>query len=468
MSDTPSSSSPNPPHRDYPTALQPPVTLGSPNDPIPLYSGLIDFTQNGKPFQAEAHIFLEWLPSPRIRFEIPAVPDEVYPRLGDLSLRLNDGTSIEHAFISGSNQSNGLDGYKASLTGIITQRVIRPKDHAASYALFLLPNFEAPSGQAVARPRNGWRAARLVLAAGGWKITLDNVENDKAVKESLDAGSGFAITQIGRLERDDGKPFTAGDAIIILDTLGWYVSFTCGRWTGPFLARGYDTDSKLIWEIWDTHRTVPYRNWFSWMDTCHREHFEDPFPGFLKLWHDDTWKEVVRVAIHWYIEANAQAGSIEGAIVLTQTAFELLSSAVLVENHGWLSTDGYEKLAAADRIRLLFLWAGIPTAIPPELDNLIKVAKADNWPDAPTAMTMIRNTITHPTRKNREKFSKHTTAARIDAWSLGLRSLELCLLRLFGYRGTYGSRLKQRYSGEVVQVPWAIDQSSTRTTSSST
>jgi len=84
------------------------------------------------------------------------------------------------------------------------------------------------------------------------------------------------------------------------------------------------------------------------MDSNHGDQFEAPFPGFLKLWQDDSWEEVTRVAIHWYIEANAQAGSIEGSIVLTQTAFELLASAVLVENHGWLSTDGYEKLAAAD------------------------------------------------------------------------------------------------------------------------
>src|SRR5205807_8708390 len=110
-----------------------------------------------------------------------------------------------------------------------------------------------------------------------------------------------------------------------------------------------------------------------------------------------------------------------------------------------------EKLAASDRIRLLFLWAGIPVTIPPELDNLTRLAKADNWPDTSTAMTMIRNTITHPTRKNRAKFGKHPTDARTDAWTLGLWNLELCLLRLFEYRGTYASRLKQRYSGEVVQ-----------------
>jgi hypothetical protein len=175
----------------------------------------------------------------------------------------------------------------------------------------------------------------------------------------------------------------------------------------------------------------------------------------VELWLDEDWKEVVRVAIHWYIEVNCQAGSTEGSIVLTQTAFELLASTVLVEHHGWLSADGYEKVAAADRIRLLFLWAGIPIVVPAELTDLMRQAKADNWPDTATAMTMIRNTITHPTKKNREKFGRYTFNARIDAWRLGLWNLELCLLRLFEYRGKYANRITQRYVGEVETVPWA-------------
>ena len=69
-------------------------------------------------------------------------------------------------------------------------------------------------------------------------------------------------------------------------------------------------------------------------------------------------------------------------------------------------------------------------------------------------MTTIRNTITHPTRKNREKFGKHSYEARDDAWTLGLRNLELCLLRLFEHRGSYADRIKRKWQGEVEQVPW--------------
>ena len=63
-------------------------------------------------------------------------------------------------------------------------------------------------------------------------------------------------------------------------------------------------------------------------------------------------------------------------------------------------------------------------------------------PDTAAAMTTIRNTITHPTRKNREKFGTHPSEARTETWNLGLWALELCLLRMFDYNGTYACRLR--------------------------
>lgn len=460
MSATSAAPVPTLPGLEFPRALCPAIPPGDPNTAIPLYSGQIDFTQTDKTFRTDACIFLAWPPSPQVRFQIPHVPSGVFhPMLGKCSLRLDDGTAISNCFANSLNIKLASEGHRLCVSGIVDEQVIRPADAEAGYVMFLLPNLKGPMGRTISHSDKGMHAARLVVCGSGWKITLDKVDNENSVCDFLKAQSGFGITQVGRLECENGKTFKADEALPILRALAWYISFAYGRWTGPCLPTGFAADGTQLWQVWHCSRTVPYRERQSWMDYCHFEHFEAPFPGFLKLWLDENWEEVIRVAIHWYIEANAQAGSIEGSIVLTQTAFELLSSAVLVENHGWLSTDGYEKLAAADRIRLLFLWAGIPTAIPPELDNLTRLAKADNWPDTSTAMTMIRNTITHPTRKNRDKFGKHPREARTDAWTLGLWNLELCLLRLFEYRGTYGNRVRKSPTGDVDPVPWAVPAS---------
>jgi hypothetical protein len=291
-------------------------------------------------------------------------------------------------------------------------------------------------------------------------VTLDAADNSKEIAQSLRNVSGFGITNVGRLERDDGKPFTAEEALVLIFALASYTSFSAGGWTGPCLLTGFDAAGKQAWQVWNYSRTSPYRQRHSWLERRVHDQFEAPFHGFMKLWLDDNWEEVVRVAIHWYVEANAQAGSIEGSIILTQTAFELLASAVLVEHLGWLSADGYEKLPAAERIRLLLGWAGIPTAIPTQLNDLMRQGKADNWSDTATGMTAIRNTISHPTKRNREKFSKHYVSARTEAWALGLWNLELCLLRLFEYRGTYANRITQKFAGEVEPVPWVTPTTS--------
>ncbi len=465
MSDTSNSATPIAFNKyEFPDALRPALPLSDPNEPIEVYQGRTQLTLGGKSVSADARIQLHFVPSLAVRFEISSSPETTVDAItllkcgSNCELRLNDGTVIAHALTTGIDSSfHYQHGASSRLKGVINQRVVRPHDVVASYVLFLLPNFDAPFGLPLAYQDGSSRAARNILIGGGWKLTLDATDKAKEALESLQATGGFAATQVGRIEREDGKQFTAADSWPALNALRWYASFCCGRWTGPYLPIGFNEQNVIVWEAWDYCRAAPYRTRLSWMDACNKEHFEAPFPGFMKKWLDENWEEAIRVAIHWYVEANAQAGSIEGAIVLTQTAFELLSSVVLVENHAWLSNDGYEKLAAADRIRLLFLWAGIPTAIPAELDHLTRLAKAENWPDSPTAMTMIRNTITHPTRKNREKYGKHTHDARFDAWRLGLWYLELCLLRLFEYGGTYASRITQRWTGQVESVPWVTE-----------
>jgi hypothetical protein len=294
---------------------------------------------------------------------------------------------------------------------------------------------------------------RNELSDGTWKITVDALPTLKESWNHLKANGGYCFTHVGKLERADGSQFGDSDAESVLVALTWYLSFVCGRRLGPALSRAYSKDGSLSWQAWDCHSQDSFAQRLSWSDDAADEHLEKPFGRFMKMWSDPLWNDVLRLAIHWYIEANA--GSIEGAIVLTQNAFELLASAVLVENEGWLSDDGYGKLTAADRTRLLLRWAGIPTAIPPELGVLSQAAKANNWTDAPSAMTEIRNTITHPTRKNRAKFAKHPDEARFEAWTVGVWFLELVLLRLLDYRGTYGSRLSLRFRGQLEKVPWA-------------
>jgi hypothetical protein len=126
-----------------------------------------------------------------------------------------------------------------------------------------------------------------------------------------------------------------------------------------------------------------------------------------------------------------------------------------VEDEGPHDPGEFDGWRAADRLRFLFEWAGVPTTIPGACDDLRALAGAENWPDTPVALTRVRNTFTHPNRRNRDSYDRHSDAARFDVWNLGLWGLELCLLRLFGYSGQYSCRLQRTHPGGTETVPWA-------------
>lgn len=182
---------------------------------------------------------------------------------------------------------------------------------------------------------------------------------------------------------------------------------------------------------------------------------EDPFSSFMSLWDDEDWREVLQTALHWYLSANAFSGGLEGAIIQAQTALELLSSAVLVEREKWLSNDGYTRISAAERIRLLIHWSGVSADIPSELVELSKLAKSENWMDSADAMTAMRNTITHPTQKNRVKYARHSSAVRTETWKICLWYLELIILKILNYNGAYRSRISCTWVGHIVPIPWS-------------
>jgi hypothetical protein len=151
------------------------------------------------------------------------------------------------------------------------------------------------------------------------------------------------------------------------------------------------------------------------------------------------------------------AGGVEGGTILAQAAFELLAWTLLVEDQRVLSEDGYQKLPASDKLRLLLSSCGIPPTIPSSMCALAKAAGAHTWVDGPQAITEVRNALVHASPKKRKKVFGGDADARCDAWWLGLWWLELVLLRLFDYQGKYSNRLiRDGWKGEEVEpVPWA-------------
>jgi hypothetical protein len=172
----------------------------------------------------------------------------------------------------------------------------------------------------------------------------------------------------------------------------------------------------------------------------------------MKRLVDDDWREALHEVIYWYLNANFSSRGIDAGIILTQAAIERLSYEYAVKERRFLTAKGFKDLWASDKFRLLFSSLGIPLEIPGETPELQRLAGNSQmkWLDAPHALTEIRNSLVHPEYKRRGQFG----SVYYEAWNLGLWCLEMSLLALCGYSGTYGNRLKRRRVGQVEDVPW--------------
>ncbi len=289
------------------------------------------------------------------------------------------------------------------------------------------------------------------LAYEGWRVELKSLLTTKGNIKVLKAEGGHRLTHVGSLEKADGAPFPGKDADDYLKALRFFLSFAKGGWCEPICAVGYDASGSHVWECWSS----PIEPWYtslSWFDPHNSSQMVVLFLGFMTRWANEDWREALREVLYWYLNANHSSRGIDAGIILAQAAIERLSYEFAVKDRRLITANGFKDLRASDKFRLLFSSIGIPLGIPtetPELQNL--AAKGGmNWLDAPQALTEIRNSLVHPEHKRRGQFSK----AYYETWNLVLWYLEMSVLAICGYSGTYGNRLKQRWVGEVEDVPW--------------
>jgi hypothetical protein len=263
-------------------------------------------------------------------------------------------------------------------------------------------------------------------------IVLATLPENWDIHELLQSQGGYSLTHICKLEQLERNPFSIDDARDLLEAFSYYLSFARGLWLAPMLIAGFDAEGTQVFEEWSACRADSWQNTYAWFSPDSTDLVET-FPGFMRRWQDKNWRELVQESIHWYVESKKQAGGVNGAIVLQQAALERLAWVLLVEDKRSLSQNGFQKLPAADQVRLLLSSLGIDLKLPTDLINLTQLANQQNWVDGPQAITEIRNAIVHPNPKNRHKGGGASEEIRTEAWSLGLGYLELALLKLFDY-----------------------------------
>lgn len=463
-----------------PATLKPVYRTEQPNQSILLYKGALEITQeiNQHSVQIQGHGSVEyvWLPSPCIKFKfsIQSTNGLVnflnnHNRFALLTLNelgVSVDVFIERTSIGGSEGDN--------LSGRIQKPILQGTDRDLVYVTFHLINFHNFTGcQTTLLKKDSGElkisSNRVSFEVKNWKVTLDQLETAKDTTKQLQAQGGFGITHVGKLEKLDGKNCSGDEARAFLEIFANFLSFARGFKVSLTFLVGYDAEEKQIWQLWESSGGDSWRNVTSWCPTQDAGKLAEVFPGFLSWWQD--WEESERLAIYWYLEANYNR-LVEQNIILVQVALELISWVLLVEKKETITSTGFDKLPASDKIRLLLSQFGIPLKIPPKtfsgspntfvssfapasapIEDLVKLAEDNNWTDGLHAFTEMRNGIIHPEKKKRQRIYKAPFEAKFDASTLGLWYLELVLLAMFDYRGSYTNRLFR--NGETEPVPWS-------------
>ncbi len=281
-------------------------------------------------------------------------------------------------------------------------------------------------------------AARL--QAGPWVVNVTAVPNLDKVRKVLKADGGCAVTHTGLITHSDGGTFSVKDVSDLLSGLRAFLSFARGASCGIANVEGRDRSGELSWLQWGSQHVKAWDNTRSWLTRVDGgDGLTKMFPGFWKWFTKGaTWRESIARSIDWYLNSNESAMHV--GIILTQAALERLSFQSLGRTRRRNEPAGEFISQALESLEL-------EVRIPPSCPKLEELRRVNNWKDAPNTLVKIRNDLVHPKKKH----GNISLPAHYEAWNLGQWHIELILLKLFDYQGSYRNRLTQKRE----PVPWA-------------
>ena len=337
-------------------------------------------------------------------------------------------------------------------------------DHDLQYVTFHIPNYPDLYGGQSYHDKIDTQTVRwseVVLEAEGFRIALQPIRDYLGLSQVARSSENIAITGVGQISRIDGKPFKKEKIKPLLNGIRIFLSFSFTNWTAPILVVGSNEVTPKSCEIWQNHSVDADSYLNGWLSSNRGHYLSTAFPGFMKLWANENWREPLELAVHWLIETSRRSGGIEAAIAVGQIPLEMLSCLVFVDDGKILESGEFGKLNAANQIQLLLAHCGIPSEPPSQLKSLSKLSKHLKPTTGPKLITNVRNAIIHPNESNRLAMSKWKNQFSIELEKLYWETnqllkwyITLILLNRMGYSGQYVNRLIPFPIARYEDVPW--------------
>lgn len=439
--------------KDIPLRHTSPVAMNLPNEPIPIYSGEFILKGQNKEFKLTGEIFFKWFPDMKVKLT-GSFLDDLHPNMDllekyDLVVKDKVHGTLE---ITGINDAGTCTAEARRF--VWGEKAIPVKE--VSFAMLNMRDFLGNAVKDVTATGVYVQNARLTFDDKLFRIEIDKLSNYKELNGELNDKGGYLITYAGKL-------FKKKDAISLTELQDWhnrfhhFLYFLNGRRIAPMFYTAHH-DGELIWTDYSAYTIDIHKYVLCWSDTIFLNDLPQLWKSYNKLWKkDEADQDFLTTAIHWYVEANNNAGMVEGSIILIQTALELIYNWFLVERQKMIVGGDAEGLSAANKIRLLIYQFKISADIPAAFKEL---AAVPNVQDGPEAFVKIRNALVHGQENKRAELRNITLKAKYQALQLGIWYVELALLYIMGYKGKYKNRTDgNTWRDTGVLVPWVQDQS---------
>lgn len=405
----------------------------------------------GARWTGEGEVRLDMYPRPTVRIYCmftegvsrdSAFPVESKPRL--LRQVTVDGCMMDGFGVRAKADADGTGVWVKWIPG--EPRMVAVGDDSAEVdrVLFSLFNFDVPGTwdwDELAKKM----VELLQLVNDQWTVRIRSFESSAKALQDVKESGGHRITHAGEVRRTDGKSFDGDEACRILEAVEHFLCLVAGLKFELCCPVAFNSLGERVWSRWSS----PGR-WDSgrlyWFDRQKPGSIEALFPGFMAKWQIGEWRDGLSESIYWYVLANDSARGIDAGIISAQTALERLSFELCVLERKLVSEEGYKRLRAPDRIRMVLSSLGLPLDIPSSAAEMAAAGESRVWVDGPQGLTEIRNALVHGGRKR----SNWSVNCYFEAWKLGVWYVEMVLLAVCGYEGTHWNRNNR----QVEVVPW--------------
>lgn len=437
----------------------PPTTaMTEPNQSITIYEGGFELRYKDKKVSLEGRIYFDWFPDegPKFTADVNNPGEFAFTDISEkYEVLVNDYILGECYLLSKSLST------KLTLEGMIVSTVVLgDKSVSVSKINFVVPNLRSFLGDTTkSEDEKGTvtsTRSRIRLENDDVLVLLDKLINFDSLMRSLSFKGGYIILYSGAIEPKKGS-INYQDLRSLVSSISVFLSFLNGRRCSPMIIQGKH-EGEVLWTDYSGYQTDQYKSVPNWPSHLGTTGINAAWVKWCAIFKDESGKDFLQTAVHWYTEANSNSGRVEGSIIMTQTALELIYNWLIIERKGILIGNDGSSITASNKIRLLLNQLGIDFLVPVELKHLTEFMDSNkDIVDGPECFVRIRNAIVHSQEEKRKLLSLIPLMARYEALQIGLWYVELALLSVLGYNGSYVNRCKSpgmRGTGEEI-VPWA-------------